>query len=132
MIKNILMMAGMGMCLLFGPVAAILDYKEQAKIEQLSDMLDLTDVQKAKLTNEREKSKRQLLALEAKWQHLHSELRKEVRKEKPDKSAIEKISGEIGKIQGEIVALRTNSLVYLKSILTPKQTTILEAGRSAK
>lgn len=113
------------------PLFAELDREELAKVDQLSRVLDLTPVQRSKLTKEREKSKRNLLSLEQKWQKLHNQLRQEVRREKPDKAAIRKISNEIGKIQGEIVSLRTSSLVYLKSILTPSQITILEEGRKA-
>jgi Spy/CpxP family protein refolding chaperone len=132
MVKNILVPAAMGLCLLVGPALAELDIEEKAKIGLLAKTLDLTDGQRAKLTNEREKSKRKLLELEGKWQQLHNRLRQEVRKEKPDKSTIEKISADIGKVQGDIVSLRTNSLVYLKSILAPAQITIIEQGRSAE
>lgn len=113
------------------PLFAELDREEQAKVDQLSHLLNLTSVQRSKLAKEREASKRKLLSLERKWQKLHNRLRQEVRREKPDKSAINKISNTIGKIQGEIVSLRTHSLVYLKSLLTPSQLTILEDGRKA-
>jgi Spy/CpxP family protein refolding chaperone len=109
-----------------GMVWAGLDKEEQAKIDALAATLQLDAKQKALVTKEREKSKQALLQLEKKWQQLHDQLRREVRRDKPDQAAVDKITEEIGKIQGEIVALRTNSLIYLKSILTPQQAQIIE------
>ncbi len=110
---------------------AELDKEEQGKIDALAVTLQLSAKQKAGITKEREKSKQTLMQLEKKWQRLHDQLRQEVRRDKPDQAAVDKISEEIGKIQGEIVALRTNSLIYLKSILTPQQAQIIEQGRPA-
>ena len=110
-------------------VFAGLDKEEQAKIDALAATLQLDAKQKALLTQEREKSKHALLLLEKKWQWLHDRLRSEVRRDKPDQTAVDKITVDIGKIQGEIVALRTNSLIYLKSLLTPQQAQIIEQDR---
>jgi len=112
-----------------GMVWAGLDKEEQAKIDALAATLQLDAKQRALVTKEREKSKQALLQLEKKWQQLHDQLRREVRRDKPDQAAVDKITEEIGKIQGEIVALRTNSLIYLKSILTPQQAQIIEQDR---
>ena len=110
-------------------VFAGLDKEEQAKIDTLAVTLQLNAKQKALVTKDREKSKQILLQLEKKWQQLHDQLRREVRRDKPDQAAVDKITGEIGKVQGEIVALRTNSLIYLKSLLTPQQAQIIEQDR---
>jgi hypothetical protein len=110
-------------------VFAGLDKEEQGKIDALAATLQLDAKQKALVTKEREKSKQALLHLEKKWQQLHDKLRFEVRQSKPDQAAVDKITEEIGKIQGEIVALRANSLIYLKSLLTPQQAQIIEQER---
>jgi Spy/CpxP family protein refolding chaperone len=117
--------------LLFAACAvwAELDKEEQAKVDALAATLQLNAKQKALVTKDREKSKQILLQLEKKWQQLHDQLRREVRRDKPDQGAVDKITEEIGKIQGEIVALRTNSLIYLKSLLTPQQAQIIEQDR---
>jgi hypothetical protein len=109
-----------------GTVRAELDNEEQAKVDSLAAMLQLSAAQKAAIAQERERSKYALLQLEKRWQWLHDELRREVRKNEPDQTMVDKISGEIGKIQGQIVALRTNSFIYLKSQLTPQQFKIIE------
>jgi hypothetical protein len=109
-----------------GSVRAELDRDEQAKIDTLAVMLKLSAKQKASVAREREKSRLVMLQLEKKWQRLHDDLRREVRKNEPDQAAVDKISEEIGRIQGEMVALRTGSLIYLKSQLTPEQLKIIE------
>ncbi|MBN1594659.1 periplasmic heavy metal sensor [candidate division FCPU426 bacterium] len=110
---------------------ALLDTEEQAKINALAETLKLDDGQKAKLALEREASKKELLRLEKKWQSLHDQLRREIRKEKPDPEQTKRLTAEIGKVRGEILDLRTNSLIYLKSILKAEQKSILEEGRPA-
>ena len=109
-----------------GGARAELDSEEQAKVDTLAAMLQLSAQQKADISKEREMSKYSLLQLEKKWQRLHDELRREVRKDRPDQAIVDKISGEIGKIQGQMVALRANSLIYLKSRLTAQQLKIIE------
>ena len=109
-----------------GGARAELDSEEQAKGDTLAAMLQLNAQQKSDISKEREMSKYSLLQLEKKWQRLHDELRREVRKDSPDQAIVDKISGEIGKIQGEMVALRANSLIYLKSRLTARQLKIIE------
>jgi hypothetical protein len=109
-----------------GSARAELDQDEQAKVDTLATLLQLSAKQKAAVAKEREKSKHALVQLEKKWQRLHDDLRREVRKNVPDQAAVDRISGEIGKIQGEMVALRTGSLIYLKSQLTPEQLKIIQ------
>jgi len=128
--RRIIILGGIILCLFWSSAAGALDSDEQAKVDRLATVLNLTPVQKQKLSKERETSLKKLRVLERKWQGLHDRLRLEVRKDKPDRAAIDKISKEIGTIQGEIVSLRTNSLIYLKSLLTPSQITLLEKGSS--
>jgi hypothetical protein len=110
----------------YGGSWAALDKEEQAKVDTLAVVLQLSAKQKADVIKEREKSKHALLQLEKKWQQLHDRLRAEVRKNEPDQSVVDDISAQIGKIQGEMVALRANSLIYLKSIITPQQAKLIE------
>jgi Spy/CpxP family protein refolding chaperone len=121
--------AGIMLLLAAFAVFAELDKEEQAKIDALAATLQLDAKQKALVAKEREKSKRVLLQLEKTWQQLHDKLRSEVRRDKPDQTAVDQITEEIGKVQGKIVALRTNSFIYLKSILTPRQAQIIEQDR---
>lgn len=107
---------------------AQLDKDEQAKIERLAIVLSLTPEQKKSVAGEREKSSRSLKTLERKWQRLHRELRDEVQKSRPDNNRIERISADIGTVQGEVVLLRTRSLVQVKSILSKSQRHLLEQG----
>lgn len=132
MVKQCIVIAGFLLALFAGESFAKLGPYEQQKIDRLSITLSLTAAQKTKLTIEREKSAKKLNEFEQEWQRQHDLLRREVRKEKPDQAIIQKISGDIGKVQGNIVALRTNSLLYLKSILTPSQITKLEQNQAAE
>ncbi|MCD4814548.1 hypothetical protein K8S19_12765 [bacterium] len=108
---------------------AKLDPEEQTKVDALVETLALNADQAAKLTQEREIGKQALLKLEKKWQKLHDQLRREVRKRKADKKEVDWITQEIGKVRGEIVALRTHSLIFLKSILDDEQLEKIEQDR---
>jgi Spy/CpxP family protein refolding chaperone len=115
-----------------GAVLAALDKDERAKVDTLAETLQLDKDQKGKVIKEREDSKKKLDQLEQKWQKLHDQLRGEVRKDNPDQQKVDKLTREIGSIRGEIISLRTNSLLYLKSILTKEQKQIVNDGLSAK
>ena len=110
-------------------VFAGLDREEQAKVDALAETLHLNAEQKASVVKEREKSKQRLLSLEKEWQQLHDHLRQEVRSDTPNQAKVDELAGSIGKIRGEIISLRTKSLIHLKSILTPEQIRILEKAR---
>ena len=125
----LIMIAGL---LLYFAVASFAepDREERRKVDELAATLHLTSRQKTAVLAERKRSKIQLLILEKNWQKLHDHLRSEVRAETPDQNRVDSLSGEIGKVRGEIIGLRTKSLIYLKSLLTPEQITILESGRA--
>ncbi|MCK5219072.1 hypothetical protein KAR10_06095 [bacterium] len=118
--------------LLAGTGWAALDQEEKSKIATLAETLKLDAGQKAKLIKERQASRKALLRLEKKWQTLHDQLRREVRKDKPRREKVDHLTVAIGKLRGEIISLRTNSLLYLKSILKPEQKPIIEKGRPDK
>ena len=126
----IIILPAMLLLMMTGSTFAGLDKDEQAKVDALAGTLHLDARQKALVENEREKSKLTLLRLEEEWQQLHDKLRQEVRSEKPDQSKIDAIAGSIGRIRGDIISLRTRSLLYLKSILTPDQILLLEKGHA--
>jgi len=117
------------MVVLFTPmVHAEIDKDEMAKVERLSRVLSLTPHQKTMVTQEREKSFRALKIFERKWQMLHGKLRAEMQKGTPDQKRLEKITAEIGTVQGEIILLRTRSLLFVKSLLSKEQRELLEQG----
>jgi hypothetical protein len=118
--------------MLTGSVHAGLDKVEQTKVDALAETLQLSAQQKYLVEKEREKSKLELLRLEEEWQRLHDKLRQEVRSDNPDQTVIDGIAGSIGRIRGAIISLRTRSLLYLKSILTPEQTILLEKAPADK
>ena len=127
--KFINVFVGMLLLLVWGTLFAELDKEERVKVDALAKTLQLSAEQKTKVVKERIKSKKALLRLEKKWQELHDRLRREVRRSKPDQAKIDEITESIGKVRGEIVLLRTNSLIFLKSVLTPEQVKIIEAGQ---
>jgi Spy/CpxP family protein refolding chaperone len=124
----LIMMAGI---LLLMAVASFaeLDREERRKVDELAATLQLTPKQKTAVLAERKRSRNQLMTLEKKWQKLHDRLRSEVRSEIPDQSRVDSLAEAIGKVRGEIIALRTRSLIHLKSLLTPQQIKILEGGK---
>lgn len=109
-------------------VHAEIDKDDRAKVERLSRVLSLTPHQKTMVLQEREKSARALKMLEVKWQKEHGKLRAEMQKGTPDQKRLEHITAEIGKVQGKIILLRTRSLVYVTSLLSKEQRTLLEQG----
>ncbi len=111
---------------LAGTGSAELDTVEQAKVNALAAALHLSVEQKAAVLAERETSKQTLLQLERQWQQLHDQLRRAVRSNTPDQTAIDALAESIGKVRGDIIALRTRSLIHLKSLLTPEQLQLLE------
>ena len=129
--RVVLTMIYSGLLLLFtvGTGFAELDKEEQAKVDALAATLRLSAKQKAAVVKERERSKKVLLRLESEWQRLHDQLRQEVRSDHPDQAKIDALAESIGTLRGEIISLRTKSLIYLKSILTPEQIRILEKDR---
>ncbi len=118
--------SGVLLLLMAGEGFAELDKVEQAKVDALAETLHLSAQQKASVVKERDKSKQILSRLEEEWQQLHDRLRQEVRSDKPDQANVDEIAGSIGRIRGEIISLRTKSLIHLKSILTPEQIRMLE------
>ena len=125
-VVSMIVVQGVLLLVLAGAVFAGLDKEEQAKVDTLAAVLDLSAQQKAAVVREREAARQTLLRLEEEWQGLHDRLRQEVRADEPDQAKIDEISASIGRIRGEIIALRTKSLVFLKSVLTPEQMKILE------
>lgn len=104
----------------------------QRKVDELATMLHLTPEQKTAVLAERRESENKLLKLENNWRQLHDRLRNEVRSEAPDQNRVDSLAGEIGKVRGAIIGLRTTSLIFLKSLLTPEQIIILESGRTTE
>lgn len=105
-----------------------LNNEEMLKIDKMVHVLNLNGHQRKKIIRDRKKGLKKLFTLEKRWAQLHDRLQLEVRKRKPNKKEIVRLSKKIGSIEGEIVLLRTNSLVYLKSLLTDDQIDILENG----
>ncbi len=130
--KEIIVLVVSSLLLGAGAVLAALDKEERAKVDTLAETLKLDKDQKAKVSKERETSKQKMVKLEQIWQKLHDQLRQEVRKDKPDQKKVNQLTAEIGTLRGEIISLRTNSLLYLKSILNDEQKKIVEDGLSAE
>lgn len=123
------MMAGV-LLLMAAASFAELDREERRKVDELTTALQLTPKQKTAVLAERKQSKSQLMALEKKWRKLHDRLRSEVRSESPDQIRVDSLAEAIGNVRGEIIGLRTRSLIHLKSLLTPQQVKILEGGNA--
>ena len=88
---------------------------------QIMANLDLTADQVKKLKEERIKSQKQMIKLQAELQTLWVDLRSETGKDEPNLSRVDMLAGQIGELKGKMIAARTKSVIYLLSILTPEQ-----------
>jgi Spy/CpxP family protein refolding chaperone len=83
--------------------------------------LNLTDDQVKKMRDERTQQQKDMVKLRADMETAHIDLWNEVNADSPDTSKIEKLTKQIGEDQGKILGDRINTLVYMRSILTPEQ-----------
>ena len=88
---------------------------------QIMANLDLTADQVRQLKKERIKSQKQMIKLRAELETLQVDLRSETGKDEPNLSKVDILAGQIGELRGKMIAARTKSVIYLRSILTPEQ-----------
>ena len=88
---------------------------------QIMANLDLTADQVKQLKEERIKNQKQMIKLRAELETLQVDLRSEAGKDEPNLSRIDILARQIGELRGKMIAARTKSVIYLRSILTPEQ-----------
>ncbi|MCK5219655.1 periplasmic heavy metal sensor, partial [bacterium] len=88
--------------------------------------LDLSEDQIAKLKAERLTKRKQMIKWEAELKILHLDIKTESHKDKPSLAQVEKLAQQIGELRGKMMAVRVKSVIYLRSILTPKQKLIMD------
>jgi len=83
--------------------------------------LSLTPEQVDQLKQDKLDKRKKMIQLRAKLEELQLDLATEVEKGRPESKKIETIARQMGEVQSKMILARTQSVLFLKSILTPEQ-----------
>jgi Spy/CpxP family protein refolding chaperone len=93
------------------------------------EALQLTQDQLNALKKDKLASRRQMIAWRAEMENLHLDLESELDSPKPNKAQIDKLARRIGELHGQMIAARAQSVLFLRSLLTPEQQKTLDSLR---
>ncbi len=83
--------------------------------------LELTDEQTQKLDAIRLETEKAQIMLRAEVEIMEKDLQHQLKQEKVDKAAVDKLISELAALHGKMLRLRVDSLLKTKEILTPEQ-----------
>jgi Spy/CpxP family protein refolding chaperone len=85
------------------------------------ERLDLTDAQREKLAEVRDKHRRAAVPIEGDLKLARMDLEKLMRSEKPDANAVSRQVDKISNLRGQLMKNRLTGLIEAKAVLTPEQ-----------
>ena len=94
---------------------------------QVIQALNLSAKQIDLLEKKKVEKRKTMIKMQSQLQLLQVDLAEAASRNNPDMRSIEAMSGEVGNIQGQMMAERIKSIVYLRSILNDKQRKIMDA-----
>jgi len=104
-----------------------------SRVLRLADELKLTDAQIKKIRDLKDNSKREVADLRHEIKKAMWDIQDEMKKKKPGKGAIDKAIDKISGNQKQLMKIRVNQMLEIKSILTADQftklTTAIEHGK---
>lgn len=102
---------------------------EEAGPPPFLEALKLTQEQLNALKKDKLAGRRQMISWRAEMENLHLDLEAELDSPKPNRAQIEKLARRIGELHGQMIASRAQSVLFLRSLLTPEQQKLLDSIR---
>lgn len=93
----------------------------EQRIERIAKRLELTEEQKAKFKDHREKMKKYMEEEREGVKGLGEKLKAELQKDNPDRATVQSLIRKISQKQTEMQIKRMDSLLELRKTLTPEQ-----------
>jgi Spy/CpxP family protein refolding chaperone len=101
-------------------------------VEELREKLNLTEDQKSKLADIRDRQTRAAIPIEADLRIAGLDLRKLMRAERPDQSAIDAQIDRVAGLRARLQKSHVASMLEARSVLTPAQQKLLREHRGGK